>query len=169
MSTLPILRRLKGKVDDEVANVIELLGKGVKDVHDGLIALNTKHNTLASTVTTVSATATAAQTQATSAVSASQQPVAAGQVNYQSAATAPYSLQQSDHMGAVQLSGTTALTITLSSLVTAPFRTRIINQSTQTATLALDSSARGSLLGSSSLAANASAEVFYDGTNWLVG
>lgn len=132
MSTPAIFKNLSGKVDPEVGQVIELLGKGLKDAHDAIAALKGQHDTLASQVQTVSDTATAASQTANNVAAAQQQPVSAGQVTTQ---TADYTTQQSDQLGVVLLQGTTALTITLNNNVTLPFSTRIANQTTQVATL----------------------------------
>lgn len=162
--TPAILRRLEGKVDPEVASVIKLLGDGLKDAHDAIASLKGQHDTLAAQVSSVSKTASTAATTAASAKTATQQPVAAGQTR---AITASDSVQQPDHLGSIVLQGSTALTVTLNSLVSAPFTTRIVNQSTATATLSPSLSA--TLNGSSSLAAGASVNVSFDGQNWWAG
>lgn len=168
MSSSPIVRfPLAGLVHDKVVEVINLLGRGLKDAHDAIIALNNKHNTLSTTVSSVSATATAAQTTANAASAKANAPVPAGQPNIQAA---NYSLQQTDHLGAVVLQGTSALAITLNNNVQPPFSTHLINQSSQTATLTPsnpESSVNGG--GSTTVAANTSQHIYFDGFNWYTG
>lgn len=164
MSTPAIFRMLEGKVPHEVIQAFELLFKGTKDTSDAVKHLKGQHDDLAKQVTTTTKTANAAATQASAAATAIQQPVAAGQVNPQNV---NYALQQQDHMGAVVLQGTAALAVTLNNLVNAPYKTRIMNQSTQTATL---TPTTGTVNGSASvnLTAGASYDTYFDGVNWWV-
>lgn len=165
MSTTPaIFRLIEGKVPHEVFQAFRLLFNGQKDTHDAIVSLKGQHDTLSTTVATTTQTANAAATQAAAANETIAAPVPAGQVNYQSAA---YAVQQQDHLGSVVLQGTSALAITLNNLVTAPYTTHLINQSTQTATL---TPLTGTVNGTSSfsLVANANVHAYFDGQNWIV-
>jgi len=165
MSTPVITKNLHGKADPEVVAIIDLMSKGLKDAHDAIKELKGQHDALSAQVQGVSATATAASQTANSVAAAQQQPVSAGQVTTQ---TADYTTQQSDQLGVVLLQGTTALTITLNNNVTAPFTTRIANQTTQIATLQPSVAASTINGGASySLPSGSSVNVNFDGTNWI--
>jgi hypothetical protein len=145
-----VLRSVKSKVDPEVYHLLRLLSDGHQDVHDAVVALNGKVNALPTTSVT------------NTTVVGSTGPVAAGQVNPQ---TASYVTQQSDHLGLVVLQGGTSIPVSLNSAVQAPFTTRIVNSSSASSTLTPTS---GTLNGSGTLAAGAIANYNFDGVNWWV-
>ena len=160
-----VFKILHGKVPPEVEQVFKLLFDGLQDNKQAVIALKGQHDTVAKQVTTNTTGVATANKTANTALTATQQPVAAGQQNAQSAT---YILQQTDHLGLVQLTGTTAAQgVTLNNLVQYPFTARISNGSSQSWTL---TPTAGTVNGGASytLTAGSVVSAYFDGTNWQV-